>query len=651
MAGRTLGFAVLIVFAVFCRACDAFYLPGIAQENFEEGFPLPVYADRLFAPGLAGQLPFEYFSLPFCRGPPETLRQQHLNLGEILLGQRNQLTDYKINMLANETCRVYCSQHFTSKEVQKFADKIMNGYFVSLNVDNMPAVMRQETPKGPKFSMGVPLGRQKQSSTRVEEVISLYKPVIFNHLQFRIRYHRASPQSVSDLSAVGDNDQYRVVGFEVKPRSDENIMTNGVLEGCETDEPGKEMELHPSDPVGQIITFSYDVEFVEDQELHWATRWDPLLVTDQAEVSFHRRYLLYSLLITFILSFLVAMVLARTVYLDYARYDNLDSADEIEAESGWKQVHGDVFRPPEYKEYLSICVGCGTQITVIVVITLAFSLLGFWSPAYRGGLLTSLILLWVLTSVLGGFVSALLHSEFGGKNRKVVTLGSAFFFSGSMFVTFFFVNLVLSFAGSSAAVRFLTLLQLLLLWLALSVPLNVFGAFLGYKQKLREYPCPTNPLPREIPEYSKIPPRAFCFLSGSIPFLIVFMELQFVMEALWQRNAYIMAGVLCGVFMLLMIACVEVSLVLSYLILSQEDYRWWWTSFWSSGSSGLYVFCYGLLFFLGNQNLGSMHLASVCLYFCYTVLISEGFTLMTGAVGFLASRVFVRRIFAAVRVD
>eukprot|EP00189_Rhodosorus_marinus_P013654 CAMPEP_0184746526 /NCGR_PEP_ID=MMETSP0315-20130426/9057_1 /TAXON_ID=101924 /ORGANISM="Rhodosorus marinus, Strain UTEX LB 2760" /LENGTH=349 /DNA_ID=CAMNT_0027219139 /DNA_START=311 /DNA_END=1360 /DNA_ORIENTATION=+ len=207
-------------------------------------------------------------------------------------------------------------------------------------------------------------------------------------------------------------------------------MTNGALEGCEMDEPGKEMELDPSNPVGQIITFSYDIEFVEDTELHWATRWDPLLMTDQAAVSFHRRYLLYSLLVTFILSFLVAMVLARTVYLDYVRYDNLDSADEIEAESGWKQVHGDVFRPPEYKEYLSICVGCGTQITVIVIITLAFSLLGFWSPAYRGGLLTSLILLWVLTSVLGGFVSALLHSEFGGKNRKVVTLGSAFFFFG-----------------------------------------------------------------------------------------------------------------------------------------------------------------------------------------------------------------------------
>jgi hypothetical protein len=69
-------------------------------------------------------------------------------------------------------------------------------------------------------------------------------------------------------------------------------------------------------------------------------------------------------------------------------------------------VHADVFRAPTGGMLLSVLLGCGTQIVVMFVITLAFACLGFLSPATRGGLMTSMVVLWVTLGAVGGYVAA-----------------------------------------------------------------------------------------------------------------------------------------------------------------------------------------------------------------------------------------------------
>lgn len=73
-------------------------------------------------------------------------------------------------------------------------------------------------------------------------------------------------------------------------------------------------------------------------------------------------------------------------------------------ESGWKLVHGDVFRPPQFSPLLlAVLAGTGAQLFAMALSTLTFALLGFMSPANRGGLLTSLLLLFVF---MGAYVRA-----------------------------------------------------------------------------------------------------------------------------------------------------------------------------------------------------------------------------------------------------
>ena len=61
------------------------------------------------------------------------------------------------------------------------------------------------------------------------------------------------------------------------------------------------------------------------------------------------------------------MILMRTLRNDYARYareeDDLDTLErDVAEESGWKLVHGDVFRSPSNLALLAAFVGTGCEL-------------------------------------------------------------------------------------------------------------------------------------------------------------------------------------------------------------------------------------------------------------------------------------------------
>lgn len=45
-------------------------------------------------------------------------------------------------------------------------------------------------------------------------------------------------------------------------------------------------------------------------------------------------------------------------------------------EYGWKQVHGDVFRPPMNNLLFSSLIGTGYQLTTVVLCVITFAILG-----------------------------------------------------------------------------------------------------------------------------------------------------------------------------------------------------------------------------------------------------------------------------------
>ena len=125
-----------------------------------------------------------------------------------------------------------------------------------------------------------------------------------------------------------------------------------------------------------------------------------------------------SLMIVLFLTGMVAMIMMRTLHRDFNRYNQQEATDDVEEETGWKLVHGDVFRPPRLPMMLSVLVGTGVQTFTMTFITMIFAVLGFLSPANRGGLLTAALLLFVFMGVPAGYCSAFLHKTLKGVDWK-----------------------------------------------------------------------------------------------------------------------------------------------------------------------------------------------------------------------------------------
>ena len=79
----------------------------------------------------------------------------------------------------------------------------------------------------------------------------------------------------------------------------------------------------------------------------------------------------------------------RTLRRDIAQYNKEDDElDEAMEETGWKLVHGDVFRPPQYSSILCAFIGSGVQIGLMAMITIIVAMFGMLSPSARGSLVT-----------------------------------------------------------------------------------------------------------------------------------------------------------------------------------------------------------------------------------------------------------------------
>jgi len=409
------------------------------------------------------------------------------------------------------------------------------------------------------------------------------------------------------------------------------------------------VEWQSVDKAGEII-FTYDVEW-ESSEIPWAQRWDVYL-HGSSDDEIHWFSIVNSLMIVLFLTGMIAMIVLRALYRDIAKY-NEENVEDATEESGWKLVHGDVFRPPRGffgPMFLSVFVGSGVQLFMMMMAVMLFAVLGFLSPANRGGLLTAMLLLFVFMGSFGGYYSARLYKMFHGKAWKRNTVLTGVMFPGTIGLIAFIVNFFVWGQGSTAAIPFGTMFAVLVLWFGVSLPLVFLGAYFGFKKEEVKHPVRVNQIPRQIPPQPwYLNPIPSVMVGGVLPFGAVFIELFFIMSNIWLAQVYYVFGFLMLVVVILVITCAEISIVLCYFQLCAEDYNWWWRSFLTSGSSAVYLFGYGILYFITKLEIELF--VSSLLYFGYMAMIAFTFFLLTGSIGFVACLIFIRRIYSAIKVD
>lgn len=527
--------SIILVLLPLCHTRAAFYLPGVAPVQFEEGQKVDMFVNKMSS--VKTQLPFDYYDLNFCK--PETVEAKEENLGQVLAGERTETAGYQLAMKRNTFCNVLCTQKNSKQDIDKFNKLIEEDYRVEWKVDNLPVAIRvyDSDPQDTRYEIGYPVGFVQGNEKGQEEEESendsddddddgekkpvVLKHFLYNHLRFRIMIHSGEGFTGS-----------RIVGFEVEPFSVKHKFDSDkkTLKTCSPARPvDGSMEPQSTDDEGDIV-YTYDVDWKES-DIQWSNRWE-LYLKSNPDDQIHWFSILNSTLIVFFLTGMVAMIMMRTLHKDITKY-NLQyekalTEEELQEETGWKLVHADVFRPPQGAMMLSVLIGTGTQLLAMALLVVIFALLGFLSPANRGGLATALLLLFVFMGSFSGYVSARLYKMFLGKEWRTTTILSACLFPGIVGGMVLFLNFFVWYQGSTAALPFGTIAAVLLLWIGVSVPLVFIGSFFGYKRDVIKNPTETNRLEREIPEQKwYMNTLVFMLVGGSLPFGAVFIEFFF----------------------------------------------------------------------------------------------------------------------------
>lgn len=640
----------LSLFLSLIGYCGSFYLPAIAPVNYCEiptdtckNTMLSILVNRLDSTESA--IPYDYTKFDFCP-IDESIAPPSENLGQVLFGDRYHVSQYQMKWRQAESCKLLCTKTYKSADashiehLDSIKQIIAQDYQQHWVLDNMPVAWctqnsmdaSQKDICTTSFPVGCYIDKNGHTQSRCDPPAATGKEYYYllNHVDLTVEYKQM------------EDGTGRVVAVKVKPSS--HAPTEG--EASCSNPNALSLEF---DSTGSLnVPYTYSVNWVENETVEWASRWDYLLnSSNQVNVQWYS--ILNSIVIVLFLSGMVAMILLRTLHRDIARYNQLDPEDPQE-EFGWKLVHGDVFRPPRKGMMLSVLIGSGAQVFMMVSVTLVVSCLGFLYPGNRGFLLSIGVVLYVCFGSPAGYFAARIYKSFGGEKWKSNVLLTAFFVPAVVFSVFFILNLVLWAEGSSSAIPFGTLCGVLALWICVSVPLTFVGAFFGFRKPAFQYPTQTNQIPRHIPQqsfYTKSLPAIL--MGGVLPVGSVFIQLYFIFNSIWAHQIYYMFWFLFIVFFILVITCAETTILLCYFHLCAEDYHWWWRSFLSSGSTALYFFLYSVYFY--NERLAMEGLASLVIFYGYTGIMAIYFFLLTGFVGFIACFFFINKIYSVVKTD
>lgn len=293
---------------------------------------------------------------------------------------------------------------------------------------------------------------------------------------------------------------------------------------------------------GKSYTLTYSATWVRS-DVKPEERWQRFATTSSSFLEANVRWIAIfnSFFVVLFLVSLVAVILIRTLRADYARYLREDEEEGgsgplekgLGDDSGWKQIHGDVFRRPASLPLYSALVGTGQHLLSLFVLILAVATASALHVG-KGRVLTVIVIGYALTSFAAGFSSGRFYRSFFVPDVSPawirVMLMTATLFPSLLLTVALVHNTAVTMNGGHNVFTALSLAKMIALWALASLPLTVVGTIVGrrasesYAGNVR-----VNPIPRPIPQRPWYTSSWFvALLSGFLPFGSIFIEMYFV---------------------------------------------------------------------------------------------------------------------------
>ena len=271
-------------------------------------------------------------------------KSQHL--GEVLAGDRMMKTLFELPFAKSFTGKKLCSYTLKPQDIETMQHAIDNDYYFEFIYDDLPL-----------------WGFVGDVSTSLVDGHNITQYHLFTHYKFLINFNSENGQG-QVIEVSWDHDPAAVL--------DISDSTNPIPVTFRYSAHWTKTHLESRDAVAQ------------DEPQHLEVRWFSIF---------------NSIVTVLLLTGFLATILMRVLKADLLRYAQSDEEGHVvEEESGWKLVHGDVFRYPSNKEALCAVLGNGSQLVCMCVGILALACLGVYSKYNRGALLVAALLVFALTS-------------------------------------------------------------------------------------------------------------------------------------------------------------------------------------------------------------------------------------------------------------
>mmetsp|Transcript_45565 Transcript_45565/g.120395 ORF Transcript_45565/g.120395 Transcript_45565/m.120395 type:complete len:242 (+) Transcript_45565:44-769(+) len=240
---------------------------------------------------------------------------------------------------------------------------------------------------------------------------------------------------------------------------------------------------------------------------------------------------------------------------------------------------------------------------------------------------------------------------FGGQHWKRTMVYQCLFMPGVVLASFAVINTTAIAYRSTMTVPFKTVILILVLFVVLCVPLHTAGTLLGRRAAAdRTFPCRVHHLKRPIPTKHWLFTPAMIVTAGLVPFGCLFIEMYFILSAVWSHNKiYYVYGFMFAILLLLCLVIVCVSITCTYVLLNAEDYRWQWQSFLCCGATSVYVYFYTIHYFYNSTQMSGF--LQTVYYFGTSLNFCIGLGLFCGALGFAGASKFVFLIYSNIKAE
>lgn len=207
------------------------------------------------------------------------------------------------------------------------------------------------------------------------------------------------------------------------------------------------------------MVFSYTVEWVHSPDVKYDDRMKRYADSTFLPTTFEIHWLsiINSFVLVLLLTAFLAIILMRILKKDFSKYMEIDEEELTEEDTGWKMIHGDVFRSPPFVNIFAALIGSGAQIFSTVFLLLCCVVVGAFKATRRGALLTAVIIIYALCGIFGGMVAGRLFKQLKGKNWVWNVILTAAAFPVPLGLVFSVVNSIAWSSSSTVALPILTI--------------------------------------------------------------------------------------------------------------------------------------------------------------------------------------------------